>query len=157
LRVGSQEPVVLPRPGTYDWIGDLGDHCDYPEECLASWLPTAFALAEYLWLGTVLAGVASLVLAAVSGLSRLRIVALGGALAAAFLSYCLSPMVQTTPGQPIEDYRAIEANPFFWGGPGYTLTALLMAAASLVLVGQCLRTGPSRAATDAVVLTSGAD
>ena len=50
---------------TYDWIGDSDDHCDYPDECYSSWLPTAFDAAKYLWAVTVLAGGAAVTVGAV--------------------------------------------------------------------------------------------
>ena len=39
-----------------DWIDGLGEHCDYPDECITWWLPRAFAAAEAAWIVTVLAG-----------------------------------------------------------------------------------------------------
>lgn len=134
---------------SFDWIGDLSDHCDYPEECLAGWLPWAFAMAEYLWILTALAGGAAVAAAGLLRRPRIDIAALGAAWAAAFISYCLTPMVQATPGQPLVDRRPIEANPIFWGGPGYTLTALLMAAAGAVFGWQFLRSRGSAASREA--------
>ena len=123
---------------TFDWIDNLGDHCDYPEECLSSWLPWAFAMAEYLWVLTVLAGGSAVVLGALLRRPSLDIAALGGAWGASFISYWLSPMVQASPGEPV-DWHVVEGNPLFWGGPGYLLTALLMAGAATVFGWQFLR------------------
>lgn len=123
---------------TFDWIGNQSDHCDFPEECFTSWLPRAFALLEYLWIATVVAGIVALVLAAMLGVRRRDIAALGIAVAASFLAYALSPMVQTTPGTSIVDFRIVEENSFFWGGPGYTVAAVIMAGASLVFAWQAV-------------------
>lgn len=123
---------------TFDWIDNLGDHCDYPEECLYSWLPWAFAAAEYLWVLAVLAGGSTVLLGALLRLPNLDIAALAGAWGASFISYWLSPMVQASPGKPV-DSHAVEGNPLFWGGPGYTVTALLMAGAAIAFGWQFLR------------------
>ena len=133
---------------TFDWIGDLSNHCDYPDECLSSWLPSAFAIAEYLWIATALAGATAVTAAGLLHRPRIDIAALGGAWAAAFISYCLTPMVQATPGEPIVDWRPVEAN-FFWGGPGYAWTALLMAAAGAVFGWQLVRSRKSAAEREA--------
>jgi hypothetical protein len=123
---------------TYDWIGDLGNHCDYPDECLTSWLPLAFPVAQSLWISAMLAATVSMLLAI--GLARPRgvVIAWGVAWSAALVAYVVQPVVLVTPGRPIVDYRQVEGNPFFWGGPGYTLTSLLMVAASLTFAWQAL-------------------
>lgn len=97
---------------TFNWIGWADDHGHYPEECLSSWLPTAYASAEYLWILTATAGVVAVTAAGLLHRPRVDIATLGGAWAAAFISYCLTPMVQAAPGRPILDWRPIEANPF---------------------------------------------
>jgi len=124
---------------TYDWIGRLSEHCDYPDECLSGWLPRAFALAEYLWIVTVLAGAFAVTAAGLLRRPLIDMAALSGALAAAVTSYLLTPMIQATPGEPIVEWQPVEADPFFWGGPGYTLTALLMAAAAVMFAWQFWR------------------
>ena len=130
---------------TFNWIGWSDDHCDYPQECLSTWLPRAFAFAEYLWVVTALAGGTAVVAAGLLRRPRVDIGALGGAWAAAFISYCLTPMIQATPGEPILDWRPIEANSLYWGGPGYTLVALLMAAAGGVFGWELVRSHRSTA------------
>jgi hypothetical protein len=158
LSVGMATLTALAQAWvTYDWIGDLGDHCDYPEECIATWLPRVFALAEYLWIATVAAGSIALTAAGLMRRPRADIAALGGALATAFISYCLTPMVQTTPWKPIADWHQVEDNAFFWGGPGYTLTSLLMAISGGLLGWQILRSmsrgeGPNALAEDKQVV-----
>jgi hypothetical protein len=124
---------------TYDWIDGLSEHCDYPEECWSSWLPTAFAAAEYLWILTVLAGGTAVVVGALLRRPSLDIAVLGGAWGAAFLSYCLTPMFGVSSGEVAWRVQW-EGNPLFWGGPGFTLTALLMAAAATAFGWQFLRT-----------------
>lgn len=124
---------------TYDWIGGSDNHCDYPEACLATWLPRAFSLAEYLWMATVCVGVVALAVAGLLKRSVPDILAVGSALALAFVSYAMTPMVQTTPGKPITDRRPIEADPFFWGGHGYTVAALLMAVSAVIFGWQFVR------------------
>ena len=47
-------------------------------------------------------------------------------------------MVQGNLGEAARP--AVERNPFFWGGPGYTLTALLMAVSAVAFGWQFLRT-----------------
>ena len=123
---------------TFDWIDGHDDHCDYPEECISSWLPNAFAAAENLWVVTVLAGGVAVVMGALLRRPSVDIVVLGGAWGAAFISYCLTPMVQAGPGELARP--AVEGDPFFWGGPGYTLAALLMAAAAVAFGWLLLRT-----------------
>lgn len=133
---------------TYDWIGNSDDHCDYPGECYSSWLPTAFAAAEYLWILTVLAGGTAVVVGALLRRPRIDIAVLGGACGAAFISYCLTPMLQAGAGK-LAWRTQLEGNSLFWGGPGYTLSALLMAAAATAFAWQSLRTlSPVTSQTD---------
>jgi hypothetical protein len=142
---------------TSNWIGNLSLHCDYPEDCLGTWLPRAFAVAEYLWIVTLGLGVVALVVSLLSRRSVLDIVVdivlLGAALTAAFYSYWMTPMVQTTIGTPITDQRPlVEGIPYFWSGSGYSDAAQLMAVSAALFSGQLARSlmmvpAPSNART----------
>jgi hypothetical protein len=123
-------------------IGNLSNHCDYPEDCLTRWLPREFAVAQYLWMVTLGLGVVALVASLLSRRSVLEmvvdIVILGVALTAAFYSYWLTPMAQTRLGTPITDHL-VQGNPHFFAGSGFSDLAQLMAISAVFFLGQLAR------------------
>lgn len=116
-----------------DWIGGLSEHCDFPEECLSSWLPISFGVVTWSWLTAVSAAGLAWILSTRHHASWSTLTLLGAAWAAVLGSYFLTPVAAPTRNGVI-DIDVITGGPLSTGR--YLVAELLLLGAAVVFASQ---------------------
>ena len=126
--------------GLFNWIGRSSEHCDFPAQCLDTWLPRAFMLTLYLWVAAISLAGAGIAAAVVAGWHRRDLSFLGAAWLSLVLAVGITP--QDGDGEPMT-HRQLRDNTFFAADfPWYWVLATVALTASLVLATQALRPRP---------------
>lgn len=134
----------------FDWLGRHSEHCDYPEECLTSFFPSAFTLVQSLWLATMLLGGAAVVVAALARWTTQEVLLLGVAWVAVVVSVGTSPLYG---GGEDMTRQQVEGNGFLGMDgtlPGAQVVALVTLAASMLFAIQAVRAHQAAVRTSAV-------